>query len=1050
MLVNINARYGQLMSSEQWNKRFGTIFGGNAILSGLDVTYKEDSFNVSTGICIIAGAEIEVVQEKVIDSQKLLSSDGEKLIIIEYNHRQARVEMKIVNAGCELSDNELAISKITIENGAVSLIENTEKTLTLSQIINYIKENPGDKIFQTLQERDSFPAKKLYVGFSCFVVQTLLPYYYKGDGVWGSGSSNAVHIGANEPADDSMLWIDDQDEEISGSFNSDILKQLKIILGNMNARLYDVEYALTMELDPGYFGGKMPGEDSTEEDSTEEDSTEEDSTEEEKEQGTESRKRKKNIFRVIDIPGEPIKPEYPESDGMADEPNIDKGADGTVETILLKRGLKKDLPLLKEGELGLCIDTEELYVGLKNSRKLLAKVGGVSGGSGTSNVTAEYVELISTAGKKFRLRVNEEGKLYSLSDSADTAPKPSEGNAASYSGLIINHVYGGGDRNTNLTPCSHGFIELYNKSKQPINLRGLYLQYSPRGTEWQVLELHGIVNPLCSFLVRCAEHTDIHRKTTKFKIHNYDMHWDIPLTDKGMKVYLGINPQPLTVPNPCSIDGQWTKQTGYIDLFVVGSSNVIFEMDAYERSSSVGVDGFKKVADIFHSAHRIDFADTDTSLLDIEGIDLRTADPTIYYPRYTGDGQWINYYNKLKLYDHKPNMINMCFGQDGNTTRTFTWQTTPTINGFFKYKKVGDAKFTTIESTKQEISHYDTNAVVHRVIINKLTPGKYVYYCGEEGKWSDEYEFEVKAPGPEETITFLHTTDQQGINEEEYLVWKKAHAEILKYHTYDFHINTGDISNDGGEFAFQWRYYYNFSNIEDLYSKPHMTCCGNNDLTRDFATDGKKRDPEAFAWYTTTENNHMVSCHSWNYGDVHFVCLNSNTLIDEDIANKQIPWLKKDLADPNNKKRWTIVYMHEAPYTIIKQNAMAPFIDVFAEFKVDLVLCGHHHRYSRSHRMGAQGPNGEDVKSETGFYTIMCQATGAKLMGKTKPATNEEATWRAEWGVVGDPTYSVYEITQQSISMHTYAIANILPDTDTSTNSPVRRLVDSFVITKPL
>ena len=74
----------------------------------------------------------------------------------------------------------------------------------------------------------------------------------------------------------------------------------------------------------------------------------------------------------------------------------------------------------------------------------------------------------------------------------------------------------------------------------------------------------------------------------------------------------------------------------------------------------------------------------------------------------------------------------------------------------------------------------------------------------------------------------------------------------------------------------------------------------------------------------------MVSCHSWNYGDVHFVCLNSNTLIDEDIANKQIPWLRKDLDDPKNKKRWTIVYMHEAPYTIIKQNAMAPFIDVFA------------------------------------------------------------------------------------------------------------------------
>ena len=142
--------------------------------------------------------------------------------------------------------------------------------------------------------------------------------------------------------------------------------------------------------------------------------------------------------------------------------------------------------------------------------------------------------------------------------------------------------------------------------------------------------------------------------------------------------------------------------------------------------------------------------------------------------------------------------------------------------------------------------------------------------------------------------------------------------------------------------------------------------------------------------------------------------------------------------------------MHEAPYTIIKQQNMAPFIDVFAEFGVDLVLCGHHHRYSRSHRMGAQAADGSDQLSDTGFYTIMCQAAGAKLMGKTLPADENNAPWRAKWDVVGNPTYSIYEVTKESISMKTYAIANILPDTDTSTNSPERSLVDSFVISKPL
>ena len=113
-----------------------------------------------------------------------------------------------------------------------------------------------------------------------------MSYYYEGNGVWRSGSSNAVHIGPDEPINDSMLWVDDEDEEIEENFGSDILNQLKVVLGDMNAKIEKVEYALTMELDPGYFGGKMPGED---------DEIEEEAA----------------ISRAIYLPGEAVDPEYP-------------------------------------------------------------------------------------------------------------------------------------------------------------------------------------------------------------------------------------------------------------------------------------------------------------------------------------------------------------------------------------------------------------------------------------------------------------------------------------------------------------------------------------------------------------------------------------------------------------------------------------------------------------------------------------------------------------------------------------------------------------------
>ncbi|MGL5649242.1 MAG: metallophosphoesterase [Clostridium sp.] len=860
----------------------------------------------------------------------------------------------------------------------------------------------GGMVVETIADIDNIPENKLFVGLEVFVVETMFKYTYKGQGVWERTSINSVHIGNTPPVDKTSLWIDDEDENVDSYWDSDILTEIRTGIKNANDKANEVHYALTHEIDSGYFNDTLPNDSGNE---------------------------------IIT---------FNEEEGYV--PNLDNGAKGTCERIILKRGLKSDIEALHEAELGFCIDTEELYVGNKGTLKLLAKVGGVGGGSGNGNVTGEYVELIASNGERYRVRVNNDGDLYTYNSVADTANNPTYDQAPLYKGLIINHCYGGGNRNANVAICSHGFIELYNNSDNTINLKGLSLQYGELGKDWQAFELKGMVKPYTSFLVRCAEHTDINRKTCRFKIKNYDMHWDIPLSNNGFKVYLGIGGDVLTVKNPANIDNLWTKQQGYIDLFAFGSINPALGIDAYEKSGNA--DGYIRAGSMLNSVHRIDFKDTDSSFLDLESVNLKTADVKTYTPRCSKDGQWNTYYNKLKLYDHKPNMINMCFGKDGNTTRTFTWQSSVTHNGCLKYKKKGAVDYITVDSEKEIAWHYDTDSTVHRVIIRNLVPGTYVYKCGEEGKWSDEYEFEVKVPTENDAIKMLLTSDQQGINEEEYHVWRKANDVICQNETFDFHINTGDISNDGGEFGFQWRYYYDYAK-EHLCSIPHMTTCGNNDLTPN-DKDKKKTDPTAFQWYATYEDSHIPSCYSWNYGYIHFVCLNSNTLQASDIVEQQLPWLREDLAKPENQKRWTIVYMHESPYTIIKQAKMAKFIDVFAEFGVDLVLCGHHHRYSRSNRMGMQGANGQDViDNENGCYYVMCQATGYKLMGKTAPAADNDAPFRATWSAPGNPMYIMWDITHESIAMRPYTIANILPETDNDFNEP--ELIpydDSLVITK--
>lgn len=51
---------------------------------------------------------------------------------------------------------------------------------------------------------------------------------------------------------------------------------------------------------------------------------------------------------------------------------------------------------------------------------------------------------------------------------------------------------------------------------------------------------------------------------------------------------------------------------------------------------------------------------------------------------------------------------------------------------------------------------------------------------------------------------------------------------------------------------------------------PHMTSCGNNDLT-------DKKYSDAFANYFTYENAPWQSTYAFDLGFVHFVCIDSNT-----------------------------------------------------------------------------------------------------------------------------------------------------------------------------
>jgi hypothetical protein len=95
--------------------------------------------------------------------------------------------------------------------------------------------------------------------------------------------------------------------------------------------------------------------------------------------------------------------------------------------------------------------------------------------------------------------------------------------------------------------------------------------------------------------------------------------------------------------------------------------------------------------------------------------------------------------------------------------------------------------------------------------------------------------------------------------------------------------------------------------------------------------------------------------YSFNYANIHFVCLESTDAPFRAIGGAMVNWLKADLTA--NTQRWTIVYFHHPPYSKGSHNSdtdvemvqmrsnIVPLLD---SFKVDLVLSGHSHAYERS------------------------------------------------------------------------------------------------------
>lgn len=267
----------------------------------------------------------------------------------------------------------------------------------------------------------------------------------------------------------------------------------------------------------------------------------------------------------------------------------------------------------------------------------------------------------------------------------------------------------------------------------------------------------------------------------------------------------------------------------------------------------------------------------------------------------------------------------------------------------------------------------DASAVcIHRVKVSGLEPGTSYYYrvssvCGE-----NEVESPVgtlaAAAGPGRPFSFAVTAETGNAD----TAVTRAIFEQIRTCRPDFLLTLGDIVYNGTDYEHWSRFF--FSPAADvLVNTPHYGCIGNSESELTWES-----GPTWFFEFcnSSTPGNY----YSFDYGDAHFVCLDSSELVDADNpadekmhpGEAQYDFLVRDLREAEAK--WKVVFFHYPPYASadFEIPAMRALCPVFEECGVDVVFTSHTLVYERSHPI-TRGR----LDEKNGVRYVVCGGAGA-------------------------------------------------------------------------
>jgi len=316
-------------------------------------------------------------------------------------------------------------------------------------------------------------------------------------------------------------------------------------------------------------------------------------------------------------------------------------------------------------------------------------------------------------------------------------------------------------------------------------------------------------------------------------------------------------------------------------------------------------------------------------------------------------GEWSEL-NKIKV-------IRGPYLQSGTTSSmVIKWRTTDPTNSRVMYGTKSDHLNKTVALDKEVTDH--------EVLIEGLKAHtKYFYAIGNsEQMFTDEddsYYFITSPTSDYSEVVHIWATGDFGTGDWTAEKVKNAYMKYRRDHHTDVWLMLGDIAYYSGkadEFhrgIFGKTYKYMMRNTV-IWPTP-----GNHDMRS--ASSQTLTGPYYNVFSVPTageaggEPSGTEAYYSFNYGDIHFISLDSEDS-PRQVFGEMATWLIKDLEQDDHK--WKIAYFHHPPYTKGSHNSdldvdsrgrmrdmRENFLPILEKYGVDLVLGGHSHIYERSY-----------------------------------------------------------------------------------------------------